>query len=216
MLRDAVLDAIAVLFPVQCAGCGVDDRALCAGCRAAMVPQLARQLLPDGTRVISAVRYEGVARRAILAFKESGRSDVATPLARALAPAVVAAVSGGVELVGVPGSAGGFRRRGYDPVHVLLCRARLPPPARVVRSLRDHPPQKTLDHDARLLNLAGTMAAVAPLTGRRFVVVDDVVTTGATIVETARAIRVAGGEVVAAATLAFTPRFFPLSQPLPT
>jgi predicted amidophosphoribosyltransferase len=49
------------------------------------------------------------------------------------------------------------------------------------------------------------MAARRPLAGRRVLLVDDVVTTGATLAEAARAVRAAGGSVVGAATLASTP-----------
>jgi predicted amidophosphoribosyltransferase len=66
--------------------------------------------------------------------------------------------------------------------------------------------QKSLAAGERAANREGYLRATRPLNGRRFVVVDDVQTTGATLAEAARAVRAAGGEVVAVATLAYTPR----------
>lgn len=86
---DAILDALAVLLPVSCAGCGADDRALCRTCRAALVPEVSSRLLADDLRVWSGLEYDGVAREVILALKRDGRTSVA----RALAPALRSAVS---------------------------------------------------------------------------------------------------------------------------
>jgi ComF family protein len=214
MVREALLDAMAVLLPVDCAGCGDDGRALCADCRAALLPvvrgqTLGGQALRGGLVVYSALRYEGVARNAVLALKERGRTDAARPLGRCLAAAVEAAVVGSVELVAVPGSRAGFRRRGYDVVRLLLAAGGLPRPAPALAAAGRRRVQKSLDRQQRALNLAGTLRSRGDLRGRRFVLVDDVVTTGATILEAARALREAGAEVVGAATLAFTPRLFP-------
>ena len=68
--------------------------------------------------------------------------------------------------------------------------------------------QKSLGSSGRASNLHGALVAKRSLAGRVFVLVDDVLTTGATLDEAARAIRAAGGEVVGAATVAFTPRLF--------
>lgn len=188
-----MLDAFAVLVPVACAGCGADDRALCAECRSRLVPAPMLQALGDGTVVVSALRYEGVARRAIIALKEQGRTDVGRPL-------------GGIELVTVPSSRSGYRRRGYDPVRLLVHGAGYPRPASVLVNVHARVSQKSLDRPSRGTNIAGSMVASRPLDGRRFLVIDDVVTTGATLVEATRALRAGGAEVVAAAALASTPR----------
>lgn len=207
-----MLDAFAVLVPVACAGCGADDRALCAECRSRLVPAPMLRALGDGTVVVSALRYEGVARRAIIALKEQGRTDVARPLAAALAAALAGALSvpsrplGGVELVTVPSSRSGYRRRGYDPVRLLVHGAGYPRPASVLVNVHARVSQKSLDRPSRGTNIAGSMVASRPLDGRRFLVIDDVVTTGATLVEATRALRAGGAEVVAAAALASTPR----------
>jgi ComF family protein len=214
-LLEAALDAWSVLLPVTCAGCGVDDRGLCADCRRALEPSLRVVRLADGTAVTSAVRYEGVARRTILGFKEHGRTDVARALARPLAMAIVAATSGRVELVVVPSSRASFRRRGYDPIAVLVRKAGLGPTAGVLAPSEARSEQKSLGRQARAHNLAGSLRATTALDGRRFVLVDDVLTTGATLTEAARALRAAGAEVVSGATLADTPKRFGLSQATP-
>lgn len=243
-LAEAALDALAVLLPVECAGCGRADRALCRACRAGLLVLPSSHTLADGTTVVSALRYEGAVRRAILAFKEGGRTDLARPLAGPLGAALAAAASSAVsaeaasgaaastaaastavasaansraaaeplglrlELCTIPTARAAWRRRGYSPVDLLLRAAALRAP-RVLRPLGDHEDQKKLDRAARRRNLEGFLTSRGALTGRRFLVVDDILTTGATITEAARAIREAGGTVAGAATLAFTPRHFP-------
>ncbi|MEO7122477.1 MAG: hypothetical protein ABI400_05065, partial [Lacisediminihabitans sp.] len=132
-LREALLDALAVLAPVDCAGCGAVDRALCSACRRHLTPHVLTRRLADGTLVFTGLDYEGVARRSILAFKRHGRTDVARALAVPLAAAVQSALEttshGAVELVTVPSTRPAFRRRGYDPVALLLRKAALPPAA---------------------------------------------------------------------------------------
>jgi ComF family protein len=210
-IREAALDALALLLPVECAGCGLPDRSVCASCRAALVPEPTGRRLPDGTPVFSGLDYEGVARQVILTFKEQGRAE----LARVLAPALAAAVTEagavldlrGVEVVAVPGSRRARRRRGFDPVAALVSRAGLDR-ARVFAAARSHTAQKTLSLDERTRNLEGVFVVSVPVTGRRFLLVDDVVTTGATLAAAAAALRSAGAEVVGAAVVASTPKLF--------
>ncbi len=204
-MRDVFLDALAVLLPVDCAGCGAPDRSVCAACLVALAQEPVVTAL-EGVEVRSALRYEGVVRSLILSFKENGRTDAASALARTWRPLLPPAL----ELAAVPPSSRGLRQRGYDPV-ALLVRKGGRRPSSVLRLTRATESQKALGVAGRAGNRAGSLSAIGDLRGRRFAIVDDVVTTGATIVEAARAIRVAGGEVVSAVALAATPRYFPNS-----
>jgi len=208
MLRDALLDALALVLPVECAGCGAPDRSLCAVCLAALTAAPSVHALADGTPVVSALDYEGAVRRAVLALKEGGRTDVAHALSVPLALAITTAVAAGAtgprpEVLPVPTSRAAFRRRGYDPLALLLRRAGVHTAAELVITRRSVQ-QKHLAVDERASNRAGAMRAKRGLHGRRFLLVDDILTTGATLAEAARAVRAAGGEIVAAATLAYT------------
>lgn len=206
-VRDAVLDAWSILMPVECAGCGRPDRALCAACHRALAPVTTPRALPDGTRLVTALRYEGPVRQIVLAFKEHERVDVAMALAVPLRSAVRAAGadSSGAEVTWVPSSRRAYRRRGFDPVRLLLRRSGFRP-VRVLRAPTPAPRQKTLQAEQRERNAAGRFRSRGRLDGRRFVLVDDVVTTGSTLADAVRAIQEAGGEVAAAAALAYTPR----------
>jgi ComF family protein len=206
-LTGALLDALAVLSPVDCAGCGSADRSLCEDCRLGLEPAVTPRTLLDGTTVFTALRYEGVVRRTLLALKESGRTDVVKPLGAALSAAIARVVQPGAEILSVPTSRMAWRRRGYDPV-ALLCKHAGYEPAKVLRSSRATLSQKSLGFDDRAVNLHESMRSRFSLEGRGFVLVDDVVTTGATLAEATRAVRAAGGEVVGHAALAFTPRLF--------
>lgn len=209
MIHDSLLDAISILVPVECVGCGADDRRICAECLVALVPAVTPRSVDDVV-VYTALRYEAVTRRVLLALKEQGRIDSAKALAGPFTAAIDRALADTqAELVPIPTSRTAWRRRGYDPVRLLLRRSGHRP-ARVLNHLggprRKELRQKELNSQERAVNRAGSFVAVAPLAGRRFVVVDDVLTTGATIREACRALREAGGEVVAGAALAFTPR----------
>jgi predicted amidophosphoribosyltransferase len=177
------------------------------------MPEVTPRTLADGTTVFTALRYEGVVRQALLALKENGRTDVAKPLGLALAPALARAAQPGVELVAVPTSRAAWRRRGYDPV-ALLCRRAGVELSKVLVHNRSTLSQKTLGIEDRASNLVESMRARQSLVGRKFILIDDVVTTGATFAEASRALRTAGAEVIGGAALAFTPRVFDRSTAL--
>ena len=198
-MHPALLDALAVLFPVDCAGCGAPDRSVCAVCLLALSGPVIETRTPGGLPVRSALRYEGVPRTLLLALKDHNRTDVARALRKTLTPLLDPALT----LVAIPPSRQAFRRRGYDPVRLLL-----PASTRALRVTRATSVQKSLGEVERARNRAGSLRATASLAGRRLAIADDVMTTGSTLDEAARAIRAAGGEVVEAVTLAATPRYF--------
>jgi len=208
-VRSALLDALALLSPVDCAGCGRVDRALCASCASTLAARVTTHALDDATPVWAAVRYEGAVRRAILSFKENDRTDLTAALARPLAVAVDSALAqvGPALLTTVPSSRSAHARRGYDPVTRLLARAGQRG-AKTLVAVRAGDAQKSLAIAARRANREGSLRARRLLAGSRFLLVDDVLTTGATLQEAARAIRAAGGQVVGAAVLAFTPKLY--------
>jgi ComF family protein len=210
VIADALLDALAVLLPVDCAGCGAPDRALCGTCRAALIPEVSSRPLAPGLRVWSGLEYDGVARQAVLALKRDHRVGVAGALAPALAAAIEAAAAAhaaGVRIAGVPGTRAAYRRRGFDPVRVVLGRAGVRA-ERLFAPARAHPAQKLLGVAEREANLRGAFRVRSPVSGSRILLVDDVVTTGATLRAAAQALERAGASVVGAAVIASTPRRF--------
>lgn len=211
----ALLDAWAVALPTECSGCGAPDQALCAACRSALAPEPHPCLRGDAV-VWAALDYSGVARRVIGAYKDGGRTDAAGALAAPLRVAVAAALTAappgedgpGVHLVSVPSSRRAWRIRGYHPVDLLLGRAGLAPTT-VLRQAVEAADQVGLGRLERGRNKRGSLTARRPLDGFRCIVVDDIVTTGATLLEARRAVLEAGGEVLGLAALAETRRRHP-------
>lgn len=209
-IRDAVLDASAVLLPVSCAGCSAPDRSLCPGCARALTPEVRRHTVA-GVPVWSSLDYDDIPRTVLLAYKDGGRVDAAGALAGALRPALDAAAGAqrsAVVPVLIPSTRAAWRRRGYHPTGMVLARSRAlaPPLWRALRLTRQTADQAALGSVERADNRAGSMVASQRLRGRSCVIVDDIVTSGATIAEAARAITAAGGSIGGAAAIARTPR----------
>jgi predicted amidophosphoribosyltransferase len=198
-----------LVLPADCAGCGAPVHPWCPRCRAELGPPT-RPHLPGGPDVLAAGRYTGVLRSALLRYKERGRRDLAGPLGALLAAVLDDAVGATpVSLVPAPSRPAAARERGGDHV-ARLCRAvaarrpgvRVARPLRLARRARD---SVGLDAAQRAANLAGRVrvrpGAVPALGAGPVLLVDDVVTTGATLRTCQDALAAAGLEVGAAVVL---------------
>jgi len=111
-------------------------------------------------------------------------------------------------LVAMPSSAKSFTKRGFVPAQVIANRLAkhlgLRTASKALWLTRRASDQAGLDQEARATNLVGAMAASLSLKGKRVLLVDDIVTTGSSLVEAARALSAVGALVVGFVTLAET------------
>ncbi len=208
-----------LLLGARCPGCLDAGPAVCAECLAAVaastVGPTPRALSPP-LPIWSAGPYGRVTRRLLTAFKERHRRSLEGLLGARLAAAVAGLtvrldLADPVTLVPVPSRPAVVRQRSYDAVGLLAAvaaeqlgaaglRVAVRPALGHGRAVAD---QSGLHHEARARNLAGALRATR-VDDSLVVIVDDIVTTGATLGEAARALRAAGCAVAGAATVAST------------
>lgn len=214
-----------LLLGAVCPGCRRPGWGLCWGCRADLTarrPTLVPVRSGTAPVTMACCRYDTLLSHLVTAHKDHGALGLAPVLAGRLALSVHALLrscrwEGPVLLVPVPSAAAAVRRRGYDATATLarLAGRRLRPshPVQVRRLLvqrRGVRDQAGLDAAARSANLDGALRLRRGLVrgwseGAVVVLVDDVVTTGSSLAEAARALQEAGLVVLGAATVAATP-----------
>ncbi|MEU2950391.1 ComF family protein [Streptomyces xanthochromogenes] len=202
-----------LVLPTACGGCGRPRTALCARCTAGLLGAPACRVRPAPEpaglpAVYAAAPYEDAVRAVLLGHKERGALGLAGMLGQALAGAARAAAApcgrGPLLLVPVPSSRRAVRARGHDATRRIALAAagelrRSGTDARVAAVLRQRrtvADQAGLSASQRLRNLSGALMVAGGgarlLEGGQVVLVDDLMTTGASLAETARAIRAAG------------------------
>ncbi|MEU8139481.1 ComF family protein [Streptodolium elevatio] len=225
-LRRLATTWLDLVLPARCAGCGGPGTTVCPACRAHL-RRPPREVRPDPApaglpAVFAAAPYEDPVRAILIAHKEYGAHAASRPLGAALAAAVLAATRENPGcppvLVPVPSARRAVRARGRDTTRNLALRAaadlrkqgvgvRVLPVLRQIRTVRD---QSELSASERVANVTGALGVsrrLAPLFGGiSVVIVDDLVTTGASLAEAARAVAAADGRVCGAAVVAATPR----------
>ncbi|MEP7104609.1 MAG: double zinc ribbon domain-containing protein [Chloroflexota bacterium] len=214
------------LLPPRCGGCRAPGSWLCARCFRAirrlvepLCARCGRQLAFAGdpcncrrrlrhlARLRATATYEPPLSAAVHRFKYNGWRVLGAPLASLLSARLAVDGLPASTVLAVPLHRARARQRGYNQSEVLAAalRRRLAlrsPPGRLVR-LRDTPPQVGLDRMRRLRNVEGAFAWQGPPgDGRPVLLVDDVVTTGATLEACAAALAGAGFGRVTGITLA--------------
>jgi predicted amidophosphoribosyltransferase len=202
-----------LVLPLECGGCGVPGTRWCETCAQAFVvhtdePVVITPRLDPGVPVFSLGRYAGPRRAAIIAMKEHGRTDLIRPLAAAVDTAVTRLMTWGiveapVTLVPAPTRWTAARRRGGDPVTAIARTAAVPgtlvlPVLRMRAFTRD---SVGLSPGQRQHNIAGRVRLRGEVAGE-VLLIDDVVTTGATGRESVRVLQTTGVRVAAMVAVA--------------
>ena len=199
---------------LACALCRARWRRLpppfCHRCGQPGLPDLGCRFCADWTpalgRVRSAVWLDGTAREAVHQLKYGGWPGMARGLAEAMCG--LEPLEAGTVLVPIPLGHGRLRSRGYNQAEVLARslggRGGFEVRPDLLRRARETRSQTALTPSARAANVHGSFMAVGPVPDR-LVLVDDVCTTGATLLAAAEALAAAGATVVEAVTFARAP-----------
>jgi ComF family protein len=220
-LATRLLDAA---LPARCPGCGAEGPPICATCApgldarlelpAGIAIGLPSDVPPPLLQLEWCAPFTGIVRTALHELKYSGEQRLAVPLGAAIARRWRRVGAGGDLIVPVPVHATRRRRRGYDQAELLARAAaaglRLPC-APILERTRATIAQFDLDRSARAVNVAGAFRltedvdhrpGAKPLVGRWVILVDDVVTTGASLAACAAPLLEAGAVGVSAITVA--------------
>jgi ComF family protein len=215
-LTTRVLD---LALPASCAGCGREGDPICGACAPALDARLALPAgtpiglpgdLPDALLQIDwCAPFAGVVRHALHRLKYASERRLAAPLGEAIARRWAVAGAGGEVLVPVPVHRDRAAQRGYDQATLLAAAAAGPLGLPMIEALeRWHATtaQYELDRRSRATNVTGAFrirgSASVRIQGRWVVLVDDVMTTGATLSACATALLEGGAVGVSAITMA--------------
>lgn len=205
-----------LVLPLQCGGCGASATRWCDACARELLtgadePFVVSPRVDPQVPVFALGRYAGSRRQAILALKERGRGDLVVPLAQGLAVGVHRLLTWGMvdtplTLVPAPTRRSAARRRGGDPMtRVAEAAVAAHPDICVSAGLRMRALARDsvgLDTSARERNIAGRVRMRGQRPRTEVMVVDDIVTTGATARESVRVLQAAGVPVAAVLAIA--------------
>ena len=205
-----------LIFPPKCAFCARimpgGGLRICSDCQQKLPwleGEAAEKKVEFTSKCVSALRYQGRAAEGIHRYKFSGRESCCAVFGVLLAQVVEDHLMGRFDVITwVPVSRRRKQERGYDQSFLLakeLGRILDRKPVGLLRKTKHLQPQSRLNGAAeRRANVMGAYCVPRPerVQGKRVLLVDDVVTTGATLSECARTLLLAGAEAVVCITLA--------------
>ena len=203
-------------FPRRCPFCGgaAGGGLMCDRCRDTL-PYTEGHAVQKGAfgRCASPLWYEGGVRKAILDYKFKGKLGGLDCFGQMMARCAAEEFSGEFDAVTwVPVSKKRLRKRHFDQSRYLaasLCVDWHVAPVETLKKVVDNPPQSgTEDSARRRANVLGVYepADAGVIAGKRWLLVDDIITTGATLSECVRVLKEAGAADVVCLTLASTRR----------
>ncbi len=218
-----------LLFPRGCAGCDMPDEILCADCRRLFADVIVMPL--DELKIgawYACGQYQGNARRAILLWKDHGDEQCDKPFSMALAALAEASgvgehirrnvhERGSVLIVPAPSSLASMRRRGRRHMMPVARRLAVSLSGSTGRQVRVCDALESRGVSGRSVQMKGTaqrarrlrghitVRSHIDLQGATVILIDDIVTSGATMRRCVDALRMAGAEVVTVLALAHTP-----------
>lgn len=200
---------ISAVFPARCAICGqvtAGGRRLCSQCEEQSLPkavfrQIGELSSPDETVFcVSPFVYEGLPKRMVLDLKFRGKKKNARLLAQRLVLVLPPRWQTVDVVCWVPMSAIRRKERGYDQSELIARQAakKLGRPCRkLVTKYRENRIQHTLDARERATNVMGVYESnPSRVTGKRILLIDDIVTTGATLSACVWALKMAGASEI--------------------
>lgn len=218
---------ISLLFPHRCPFCGKtvqSDRVICEDCGGTL-PYVTGKICPrcgrgyefcrcgDNNfafdRCVSPFYYEGLVRKSIINFKFHARQSSAAAYAALCAQTIKREYNRQRFdfITCVPLTKREFKKRGFNQSELFARALSLTlgiPYKTALCKPRDVEPQRTLTSEQRRQNISGAFLAKDSFPGAVILLIDDVITTGATLSDCARALKEAGAKQVFCATIACT------------
>ena len=202
-----------LLFPHRCPFCGAvtGKVLLCDSCRTKL-PDTGNRVVTEGNygKCAAPLYYEGAVREALLNFKFNGKTGATECFGVLMAECAAEVYAGEFDTVTwVPVSRKRLRKRGYDQAFLLArsaCACWETEPVQMLRKIVHTPPQSGISApEKRRANVLGVYEAIPErVYGRHILLIDDILTTGATLSECARVLRENGAADVMCLTLART------------
>ena len=205
------MNLLDLLFPKKCVFCGKPmDGDKCKRCAGLLPVTEGMRSVKRGeffSLCVSPFYYTGTVSESIKRFKFSGRRSYAGTYAKYCAPLIRERLEGRFDVITwVPVSRKRGRKRGYDQAELLakaIAKELGMKCERLLVKKRDTPAQSTVTGEARRrANVSGAFSVCGDAAGRKILLVDDIITTGATMSECARMLLMAGAEDVVACTAA--------------